>query len=57
MKKQQTVRKPAKKIVDAGKVRFGNGSAPRVLRSTDKATSDAGKVRFGNGSAPAVLRK
>jgi hypothetical protein len=57
MKKQQTVRKPSRKIADAGRIRFGNGSAPRVLRSTDKATADAGKVRFGNGSAPASLRR
>jgi hypothetical protein len=38
-------------------VRFGSGSAPRVLRTVDAATQDSGKVRFGSGSAPASLRK
>jgi hypothetical protein len=51
------VRKPSKKIVDSGAIRFGNGSAPRVLRVQDEATKDSGKIRFGNGSAPAILRK
>jgi hypothetical protein len=55
--KQPVVRKPSKKISDSGVIRFGNGSAPRVLRSQDPATADSGKIRFGNGSAPASLRK
>ena len=59
MKKTQqpVVRKPAKKIADSRAIRFGNGSAPRVLRPADKAIADSGAVRFGNGSAPASLRK
>jgi hypothetical protein len=56
-KKQPVVRKPTKKIADSGAIRFGNGSAPRVLRTADKATADSGAIRFGNGSAPASLRK
>ena len=56
-KKQPVVRKAPKKIADSRRVRFGSGSAPRVLRSVDAATQDAGKVRFGSGSAPASLRK
>jgi hypothetical protein len=56
-KQLQTVRKPAKKIVDSRRVRFGAGSAPRVVRAQDAATRDAGKIRFGAGSAPASLRK
>jgi hypothetical protein len=55
-KKQPVVRKPSKKIADSRRVRYGSGSAPRVLR-TDAATQDSGKVRFGSGSAPASLRK
>jgi len=51
------VRKPAKKVADSRAIRFGNGSAPRVLRPADKAIADSGLVRFGNGSAPASLRK
>lgn len=56
-KKQPVVRKPAKKIADQRKVRFGGGSAPRVLRAQDAATHDQRTVRFGGGSAPAILRK
>ena len=56
-KKQPVVRKPSKRIADARRVRYGSGSAPRVLRTVDTATQDAGKVRFGSGSAPASLRK
>jgi hypothetical protein len=56
-KKQPVVRKAPKKIADSRRVRFGSGSAPRVLRTVDAATQDAGKVRFGSGSAPAGLRK
>ena len=51
------VRKPSKKLADSRAIRFGNGSAPRVLRPADKAIADSGAVRFGNGSAPASLRK
>jgi hypothetical protein len=56
-KKQQVVRKPSKKIADSRRVRFGGGSAPRVLRAQDAATQDARVVRFGGGSRPAILRK
>jgi hypothetical protein len=56
-KKQPVVRKPSKKIADPRRVRFGTGSAPRVLRAQDAATRDSGAIRFGTGSAPASLRK
>ena len=56
-KKQPVARKAPKKIADSRRVRFGSGSAPRVLRTVDAATQDVGKVRFGSGSAPAGLRK
>jgi hypothetical protein len=56
-RKQPVVRKPSKKIADPRRVRYGSGSAPRVLRSIDTATQDSGKVRFGSGSAPASLKK
>jgi len=56
-KKQRSVRPASKKIADPRRVRFGSGSAPRVLRTADTATQDSGKVRFGSGSAPASLRK
>ena len=59
MKKTQqpVVRKPAKKIADPRRVRYGSGSAPRVLRAQDALTQDSRAVRFGSGSAPASLRK
>jgi len=57
MSKKPVVRKPSKKIADARRVRFGGGSAPRVIRPLDKATQDSGAIRFGGGSAPASLRK
>jgi hypothetical protein len=56
-KQKQIVRKPSKKIADPRRVRYGAGSAPRVIRALDDATRDSGKVRFGAGSAPATLRK
>jgi hypothetical protein len=56
-KKQPVVKKPTKQIADARRVRFGGGSAPRVLRAADPATQDSRKVRFGGGSTPASLRK
>jgi hypothetical protein len=56
-RKQPVVRKASKKIADARRVRYGSGSAPRVLRTVDTSTQDAGKVRLGSGSAPASLRK
>jgi hypothetical protein len=56
-KQKQLVAKPAKKIADTRKVRFGGGCAPRVIRTLDKATQDSGAVRFGGGCAPASLRK
>jgi len=55
--KQPVVRKPSKKIADSRNVRYGGGSAPRVLRAPDAATRDPRTVRFGGGSAPAILRK
>lgn len=55
--KKLIVRKASKKIADPRRVRFGGGSAPRVLRSQDAATRDPRTVRFGGGSAPASLRK
>jgi hypothetical protein len=56
-KQKQLVRKPTKQIADSRRVRFGGGSAPRVLRTPDQATQDSRKVRFGGGSMPASLRK
>lgn len=55
--KKQFVRRPSKKVIDPRRVRYGAGSAPRVVREQDAATRDSGKVRFGAGSAPASLRK
>jgi hypothetical protein len=55
--KQPVVRKPSKKITDPRRIRFGTGSAPRVLRTQDAATRDPRAIRFGTGSAPASLRK
>jgi hypothetical protein len=56
--KQLAVRKPTKKIADAGRVRYGSGCAPaRIVRSLDAATSDSGAIRFGSGCCPASLRK
>jgi hypothetical protein len=55
--KKPLVRKPSKKVADSRRVRYGAGSAPRVIRPLDKATQDAGKIRYGAGSAPASLRK
>ncbi len=57
MSKKPVVRKPSKKIADARRVRFGGGSAPRVIRPLDKATQDSGAIRFGGGSISASLRK
>jgi hypothetical protein len=57
MSKKPLVKKPAKKIADSRRVRYGSGSAPRVLRTADAATQDARVIRFGSGSAPAALRK
>jgi hypothetical protein len=57
MSKKPLVKKPAKKIADNRRVRYGSGSAPRVLRTADAATQDTRVIRFGSGSAPATLRK
>jgi len=54
---KQVVRKPARKIADPRRIRFGAGNAPRVVRPADPITHDAGKIRFGAGNAPASLRK
>jgi hypothetical protein len=57
-RKQPTVRKPSKKVVDARRVRFGGGCAPaRLVRSLDSSTRDTGAIRFGGGCCPAALRK
>ena len=56
-KQKMVVRKPSKKIADSRRVRYGSGSAPRVIRAMDVATQDSRAVRFGSGSAPASLRK
>jgi hypothetical protein len=56
-KQKQIVRKPSKKIADSRRVRYGSGSAPRVLRTGDAATQDSRAIRFGSGSAPSSLRK
>ena len=56
-KKQPIVRKPSKKIADPRRVRYGAGSAPRVVRTSEAATRDSRTIRFGAGSAPASLRK
>jgi hypothetical protein len=56
-KTKPIVRKPSKKIADPRRVRFGAGSAPRVLRAPEAATKDSGAIRFGAGSCPAGLRK
>lgn len=54
--KKQVVRKPSKKIADVRRVRYGGGSAPRVVRA-DAATRDSRAIRFGGGSSPAIFRK
>jgi hypothetical protein len=56
-KQSQIVRKPSKKIADSRRVRYGAGSAPRVVRAADAATQDTRAIRFGAGSRPASLRK
>ena len=56
-KQSQIVRRPSKKIADSRRVRYGAGSAPRVVRAADAATQDTRVMRFGAGSAPAILRK
>lgn len=56
-KQKPLVTKPSKKIADARRVRYGAGSAPRVVRTLDSATRDSRAIRFGAGSAPAILRK
>jgi hypothetical protein len=57
-KKLPVVRKPTKKIADAGRIRYGTGSAPaRIVQTAAAATADSGAIRFGTGSAPACLRK
>ncbi|HYL24788.1 MAG TPA: hypothetical protein VEV21_10365 [Burkholderiales bacterium] len=56
-KQSQIVRKPSKKIADSRRIRYGAGSAPRVVRAADAATQDTRAIRFGAGSRPASLRK
>jgi hypothetical protein len=56
-KQTQAFRKPAQKIIDPRRVRFGAGNAPRVVRQLDVATHDAKAIRFGAGNCPASLRK
>lgn len=55
--RKQVVRKPTKKIADQGRVRYGSGCAPRLVRASDAATQDSGAIRYGSGCAPASLRK
>jgi len=57
MSKKPLVKKPVRKIADARRVRYGAGSAPRVIRAQDSATRDSRVLRFDAGSAPASLRK
>jgi len=54
---QPVARKPAKKIADARRVRYGSGNAPRVVRAADAAVQDPRRIRFGSGNCPASLRK
>jgi hypothetical protein len=56
-KRKPVVSKPTKKIADSRRVRYGGGSAPKVLRAQDAATHDPRSIRFGGGSCPALLRK
>jgi hypothetical protein len=56
-KQKPSVRKASKKIADSRRVRYGAGSAPRVMRAAEAATRDSRAVRFGAGSMPASLRK
>ena len=56
-KKQPAVRKPAKKIADPRRIRYGSGNAPRIVRQQDTATQDPRAIRFGSGNCPAALRK
>lgn len=56
-KQKNLVRKPSKQTADSRRVRYGAGSAPRVVRALDATTRDTRTVRFGAGSAPASLRK
>ena len=51
------VRKPAKKIADPRRIRYGSGNAPRLVRAADAAVQDTRAVRFGSGNCPASLRK
>jgi len=57
MSKKPLVKKPAQKIADSRRVRYGSGSAPRAVRTADARTQDTRVIRFGSGSAPAALRK
>jgi hypothetical protein len=56
-KRRKPVSKPTKKIADQRRIRYGGGSAPKVLRAQDAATHDSRSIRFGGGSCPAILRK
>jgi hypothetical protein len=56
-KTKPVARKPSRKVVDSGRIRFGAGNAPRVVRPVDAATQDSRKIRFGAGNTPASLRK
>lgn len=55
--RKAVVSKPSKKIADQRRIRYGGGSAPKVLRAQDAATHDSRSIRFGGGSCPAILRK
>ena len=56
-KQKQLVRKPSRKIADAGRVRFGAGWSAPAVRRLGKATSDKATVRFGAGWSAPSLRK
>ena len=57
-KKQPLDRKPAQKIADSRRIRYGAACAPaKLARSANAATVDSGAIRFGTGMAPASLRK
>ena len=51
------VRKPAKKVADPRRIRYGAGNAPRVVRAAGAAIQDPRTIRFGAGNRPASLRK
>lgn len=54
----RTLRKPARRIADARKVRFGSGNvSPALSKSRDPLTHDTQAVRFGSGNIAPSLQK